>query len=238
MTPFPKRSWLPGVATILAILTCYGTTLVIVLLSLLGISIAVNEQAWAGAISAFAALATIAIAAAYRRHRSIWPTAIAVLGLALILWAMYGSYSRVIELAGFIGLTAGTLLDLRMRAMSSAATNYVSWIEPGDLGDRLARNGAPIVIDVREPDEFTGPLGHIPDASNMPVNNLPDRLRELGSLKDNEIVLVCRTDRRSGASSAVLRKAGFRNVQVLQGGMERWNQEGRAIAGAPIVIQE
>lgn len=234
MTRFPKVSWLPGAATFLAVLACYGTTLVVVLLSLLGISIAVNERAWAGAISAFAALATIAIAAAYRRHRSVWPTVIAAPGLALILWAMYGSYSRVTELAGFICLIAATLLDLRMRAAASTATDQVSWIEPGDLGDRLARNGAPIVIDVREPDEFTGPLGHIPDASNMPVGNLPDRLRELGSLKDKEIVLVCRTDRRSGASSAVLRRAGFRNVQVLRGGMERWNQEGRATAGHPL----
>ena len=85
MTPFLKGSWLPGVATILAVLACYGTTLVVVLLSLLGGSIAVNEHAWAGAVSAFAALATIAIAAAYRRHRSIWPTVVAVPGLALIL---------------------------------------------------------------------------------------------------------------------------------------------------------
>ncbi len=234
MTLFPKVPWLSAVATILAVLACYGTTVVVVLLSLLGVSIAVNEQAWAGAISAFAALATIAIAVSYRRHRSIWPTVIAVSGLALILWAMYGSYSRVIELAGFICLIAATLLDLRMRATSSAATNQVSWVEPGDLGDRLARNGAPIVIDVREPDEFAGPLGHIPDARNMPVGKLPDRLRELGSVKDKEIVLVCRTDRRSGASSAALRKAGFRNVQVLRGGMERWNQEGRPIAGHPL----
>ena len=234
MTPFPKMRWLSAIATILAVLACYGTTLVVVLLSLLGISIAVNEQAWAGAISAFAALAAIAIAAAYRRHRSIWPTAIAVPGLVLILWAMYGSYSRVIELAGFICLIAATLLDLRVRATSSATANHLSWVEPGDLGDRIARSGAPIVIDVREPDEFAGPLGHIPDARNMPVSNLPDRLRELGSLKDKEIVLVCRTDRRSGTSSAVLREAGFRNVQVLRGGMERWNQEGRAIAGRPL----
>ena len=230
MTLFPKVPWLSGVATVLAVLACYGTTLVVVFLSLLGISIAVNEHAWAGAITAFAALATIAIGASYRRHRSIWPTVIAVPGLVLILWAMYGSYSRVIELAGFMCLIAATLLDWRRRAMSSTAANHVSWVEPGDLGDRLARNGAAIVIDVREPDEFAGPLGHISDARNMPVGKLPDRLSELGSLKDKEIVLVCRTDRRSGASSAVLRKAGFLNVQVLRGGMERWNQEGRAVA--------
>ena len=226
--------WLSAVATILAVLACYGTTLVVVLLSLLGASITVNEHAWAGAISAFAALATIVIAASYRRYRSIWPTVIAAPGLALILWAMYGSYSRAIELAGFICLIAATLLDLRMRVTSSASTNQVSWIEPSDLGGRLAGSGAPIVIDVRGPDEFTGPLGHIPDAHNMPVGMLPEQLRELGPLKDKEIVLVCRTDRRSGASSTMLRKAGFRNVQVLRGGMERWNQEGRAITGSPI----
>lgn len=227
-----KASWLPGAATALAILACYGTTLIVVLLSLLGISIAVNEHAWAGAISAFAALATVAIAASCLRHRAIRPMIIAVPGLVLILWAMYGSYSRAMELAGFICLVAATVLEMRMRARAGGATD-IAWVGPAALGDRLARGSVPIVIDVREPDEFAGPLGHIANSRNMPVGKLADRLHELDRSKDTEIVLVCRTDRRSGASSSMLRKAGFRNVQVLRGGMERWNQEKRPVVHRP-----
>jgi rhodanese-related sulfurtransferase len=176
-------------------------------------------------------LAAIGIAASHRRHGSIWPTAIAVSGVALILWAMYGSYSPATELGGFLLLIVATLLDLRTRRKPSIAAEGVSWIEPSDLIDRLGRDGGSIVVDVRTPDEFTGPLGHILGAHNVPVGELASRIRELVALKDKGVVLVCRSDRRSSAASSVLREAGFQNVQVLHGGMERWNQEGRAING-------
>jgi len=231
-----KALWLPGVATVLAILACYGTTLIIGLLSLLGIALAVNERAWAGAISLFAALSAIAIIASYRRHRSIWPTLAALAGLALILWAMYGSYSRLIELVGFVLLIAATLLDWRAGARSRSAANDVSWIEPGDLDDRLSRGPAPVIIDVRGSDEFTGPLSHIPEARNLTVDELSQRLPELSAFKDRAVVLVCRTDRRSAAAALVLRKDGFRHVHVLRGGMERWNREKRSTANPPMQL--
>jgi rhodanese-related sulfurtransferase len=205
--------------------------MIIGLLSLLGIALAVNERAWAGAISLFAALSAIAIAVSYRRHRSIWPTLAALPGLVLILWAMYGSYSRLIEFAGFVLLIAATLLDWRAGARSRSAANDVWWIEPGDLDDRLSRGPAPVIIDVRGSDEFTGPLSHIPEARNLPVGELPQRLEELMELRDRPIVLVCRTDKRSAAAASVLHQAGFRRLHVLRGGMERWNHESRPIEG-------
>ncbi len=52
-----KISWLPGAATALAIVSCYGTVLLIGVLSLLGVSLAIDERIWTGAISTFAALA-------------------------------------------------------------------------------------------------------------------------------------------------------------------------------------
>jgi len=82
------------------------------------------------------------------------------------------------------------------------------------------------VIDVRGPDEFAGPLGHIADARNLPIGEFPGQLHELETLKDKSVVLVCRTDKRSGTGAVLLRNAGFRDVRVLRGGMERWNQSG------------
>jgi rhodanese-related sulfurtransferase len=156
--------------------------------------------------------------------------------LALILWAMYGSYSRPIELAGFVLLIAATLLDRRAGAKSRAAANEVSWIEPGDLDDRLSRGPAPVIIDVRGSDEFAGPLSHIPEARNLTVDELSQRLPELSAFRDGPIVLVCRTDRRSAAASSMLRKDGFRHVHVLRGGMERWNREHRSTAHPPMQL--
>jgi rhodanese-related sulfurtransferase len=98
--------------------------------------------------------------------------------------------------------------------------------EADELGRRLT--GAPgiAVIDVRGPDEFTGPLGHIADASNTPVAELPQRLMEISSLKNRPVILVCRTDKRSATAATLLRDAGFRDVGALRGGMEEWNRKG------------
>lgn len=230
MTDGRKVPWLPGAATALAILSGYGTTVLISLLSLLGISLAIDERAWAGAIGVFAALATLGIAASYRRHRLIGPTVVAAFGLALILWAMYGSYSRVIELAGFVLLIAATLWDWRAGGSPSAAVDDGAWIESGSLADRLGRDAKPVIVDVRGPDEFSGPLGHIAAARNLPVGELTSRLCEIDTLRDKPIVLVCRTDKRSATASALLRNTGFRDVRVLRGGMERWNDERRPVA--------
>ena len=109
----------------------------------------------------------------------------------------------------------------------------LAWVEAGELKRRLDGGEAVTVIDVRGPDEFTGPLGHIATARNIPVAELKGRLSELAGLERAPIVLVCRTDKRSAAAAQTLRAAGFAQVSVLRRGMEQWNEavlpvEGRA----------
>jgi uncharacterized membrane protein YdjX (TVP38/TMEM64 family)/rhodanese-related sulfurtransferase len=106
---------------------------------------------------------------------------------------------------------------------------HPQWIEVDELAERLKEIPAIAVIDVRGPDEFTGPLGHIADAPNIPLGALSKRLVEIDALKDRAIVLVCRTDKRSATAATLLRDAGFRDVRVLRGGMEQWNQQGLPI---------
>jgi len=100
------------------------------------------------------------------------------------------------------------------------------WIEVDELASLLKEGPGIALIDVRGADEFTGPLGHIADAANLPVGELPKRLAEINALKDRPVILVCRTDKRSATAAALLRDAGFRDVGVLRGGMEQWNQKG------------
>ncbi len=122
MSAVDKTSWLPRAATALAILSCYGTTVLIGLLSLVGVSLALNETIWAGAISFFAILATGAMAVSYRRHQTVGPLVIAVLGLGLVLWVMYASYNRGIELVGFALLVVATVWDWRVVRRPATAT--------------------------------------------------------------------------------------------------------------------
>lgn len=96
------------------------------------------------------------------------------------------------------------------------------WTEPADLWSRLEDGCAPTMIDVRGPGEFEGPLGHIPGALNIPLDELEDRMNELRDSAEAGIVTVCLTDKRSAAAARLLSAAGFGDVAVLHGGMRRW----------------
>jgi uncharacterized membrane protein YdjX (TVP38/TMEM64 family)/rhodanese-related sulfurtransferase len=106
----------------------------------------------------------------------------------------------------------------------------IRWIEVGELLRRLDGAKSIAVVDVRGPDEFAGALGHIPDARNVPLAELPRRIEDLGRLTETPVVLVCRTDKRSASAAALLCAAGFRDVVVLRGGMVRWNEAGLPVA--------
>jgi sulfur dioxygenase len=85
------------------------------------------------------------------------------------------------------------------------------------------------VVDVREPAEFTGPLGHIRAAKLIPLGELQTRVAELG--RDLPIVTVCRAGSRSAQAFNILRQAGFSQVANLAGGMLRWRAEGLPVEG-------
>jgi len=99
-----------------------------------------------------------------------------------------------------------------------------AWIEAGELRDRLARGETPLIVDVRGPDEFDGPLGHIEGALNVPLSALPAQIPEIGRAAA-PVVLVCLTDKRSSQAAAALADAGIRDVAVLRGGMRAWRGE-------------
>ena len=86
------------------------------------------------------------------------------------------------------------------------------------------------IVDVREPDEFEGPLGRIPHAQLISLGALSQRAGELS--KAQPIVTVCRAGGRSAQASVILRQAGFNSVANLAGGMLRWRAEGRSIENA------
>ena len=80
--------------------------------------------------------------------------------------------------------------------------------------------GEVTVLDVREPAEFEGPLGHIPGALLIPLGTLVERIAEVP--RDRPVVAVCRAGGRSAQATVLLRKAGFERVANLPGGMLRW----------------
>jgi rhodanese-related sulfurtransferase len=81
-----------------------------------------------------------------------------------------------------------------------------------------------LILDVREENELSGKLGHFENSVNIPVNNLRDRISELETMRDREIVTVCRTGVRAAAAAEILEREGFGNLKVLAGGMLAWRE--------------
>jgi rhodanese-related sulfurtransferase len=113
------------------------------------------------------------------------------------------------------------IMTLLSWLLHRSATASDGWIEAEVLSAQLTTGAAPLVVDVRGPDEFAGPLGHIGGAMNVPLPELDARLAELTG-QDRPLVMVCKTDRRSSVAAQQLRAAGASHVAVLRGGMERW----------------
>jgi phage shock protein E len=84
-------------------------------------------------------------------------------------------------------------------------------------GKKLIEAGA-TVVDVRSPEEFDG--GHLPQATNIPIEQFPDRLAEVsGGDKSKPVVVYCGKGGRASKAKAQLEAAGYTTV-VNGGGYE------------------
>ncbi|HNY30285.1 MAG TPA: FAD-dependent oxidoreductase, partial [Fibrobacteria bacterium] len=81
----------------------------------------------------------------------------------------------------------------------------------------------PLIVDVRTPGEFA--TGAYPGAVNIPLDELPDRLSELGR-HDREIILYCASGGRSGYATRMLAQSGFTNL-TNAGGLSQMMRRGR-----------
>ncbi|MGZ3772482.1 MAG: rhodanese-like domain-containing protein [Pseudobdellovibrionaceae bacterium] len=91
-------------------------------------------------------------------------------------------------------------------------------IAPAELQQVLSKVK---LVDVRQPEEFVGELGHIPGSELIVLDTLPDKLNSLS--KDQTIVFICRSGNRSAQATAYALVNGFTQVYNLQGGMILWN---------------
>jgi rhodanese-related sulfurtransferase len=94
--------------------------------------------------------------------------------------------------------------------------------EAREVAQQLRTATPPLLIDVREPEEFVGELGHIEGALLVPLDALERRLPKLAGYVDREIVVVCRAGARSASAVAMLKRAGFSRIANLKGGMLGW----------------
>jgi rhodanese-related sulfurtransferase len=96
-------------------------------------------------------------------------------------------------------------------------------ISPIELKTRMDNGENLNIVDVREPHEHAefnigGILVPLGDIRAMQVDELED-------LKDQEVIVYCRSGGRSGQAAMILETMGFQNVKNLTGGMLAWQDQ-------------
>ena len=129
---------------------------------------------------------------------------------------------------GLLGLGVLAMIAFLPRLFRRLRITEPAWIEWDELQRRLTAGAPVMVLDVRQPDEFTSPPGHLPGAVNVPLAELAARTADLAR-REQSIVVVCKTDRRSARAAAELLAAGLKDVAVLRGGTDGWHQRGLAL---------
>jgi rhodanese-related sulfurtransferase len=81
-----------------------------------------------------------------------------------------------------------------------------------------------LIIDVREPDELAEVSYDVSNIKNIPLGELESRLSEVP--KDKQIIVVCRSGKRSGNAYDILKENGFTNMANMQGGVLAWQEKG------------
>ena len=148
----------------------------------------------------------------------------------------YLGYAGREAIAGGEGMIQKGLLALPLLAVVAFLPRLIGNLRRGpminteDFRQRLNTDKDLLVLDVRTPEDFIGEQGHIVGAVNIPVEELQQRMAELGEYLEQTVAIVCRTDKRSAKAALLLTEEGFADVHVVRGGMTRWTK-----AGLPVV---
>jgi rhodanese-related sulfurtransferase len=100
-------------------------------------------------------------------------------------------------------------------------------VSPAAVAEITARPDAPLLLDVRSPEEFAA--GHVAGAVNIPHDQLAARLAEVEAADRPWVLVYCRSGKRATSAEEVLAKAGV-EVRQIEGSWLRWEAEGRPVA--------
>ena len=130
--------------------------------------------------------------------------------------------------ARFVAI-ALTVLASAAAWADSGTSALAESIAPSELSARREAGEAPVVIDVRTPEEFAA--GHIPGAVNIPFDEVADRISEVEA--PHGVALYCMVGPRARRGETALLASGYTSVFHLEGGLAAWKA-----AGYPVEAQK
>ena len=111
----------------------------------------------------------------------------------------------------------------------------IPFIDPQQVKTKMDIDEGFLILDVRTEREFTGKIGHVPGAVNLPLSELKGRMAELGEelepYKNQPVCIMCRSENRSPKAAKLLKAAGFTNLSVMKGGMMSWRRDKLPVEG-------
>lgn len=108
----------------------------------------------------------------------------------------------------------GLAMSFMSRGDSKGLVSY------DELQEKLNNKANIVVLDVRTKEEFAN--GHIPGALLLPYDEIEQNATKLLPEKDKEIIVYCRSGRRSAIAKDSLEALGYAAVKDF-GGMNRWS---------------
>jgi phage shock protein E len=131
-----------------------------------------------------------------------------------------------------IGYLLLALLGTGCAQEPAPPTDEAGRVDAAELSRRISTRTAPVILDVREADEFAA--GHLPGAVNIPHGEIvaAPEAAVAAILPDTgtEVVVYCASGRRSGLAQDALIAAGYGNVRHLAGDYQGWRAADLPIA--------
>ncbi len=125
-----------------------------------------------------------------------------------------------------IAIVFGALVATGAFAEDPESTKAPS-ISAAELHARRESGAAPVVIDVRTPEEYAS--GHIPGAVNIPFDQVAQRIAEIAA--PHGVALYCMVGPRARKGESALLAAGYEKVFHLEGGLAAWQAAGLPVEG-------
>ncbi len=111
----------------------------------------------------------------------------------------------------------------------AASLSDINEIFPWDVDEMLGSDTKPLILDIREPGEFT--TMHIAGSLHVPRGILEpaceygyeETVRELVEARDRDIVVVCRSGYRSALAALTMKQLGYKKACSMKTGLRGWN---------------
>ena len=113
---------------------------------------------------------------------------------------------------------AGLTIAIVFNEISGLFRGYKG-LRPAELTGLVNRDNA-LVVDLRPSADFE--KGHVAGSKNVQLSQFDPENKQLAPARELPVVLVCKAGDSASAAAKRLRKAGFKNVNLLEGGVQAW----------------